>query len=108
MKFEKKTDKYRRERGGNSRFLEILCAECGTRVLIYQKDGNGGLFRCYLNRIFFPEQYASLQETARDTKDMPNLACECGAIIGVPMRHTDDRLAFRLIHDRFGKKLFHQ
>ena len=46
-----KSDKYRKSRGGYSRFLDIYCDHCGKKVFIYQKDGLGELKRLYLDRI---------------------------------------------------------
>ena len=94
-----KKDKYLRQRGGKARMLNISCTACETFVLRYQKDGPGNLLRCYLNRIFAPPELEDLQRdpTIQKPKDMPNLACpNCHTVIGTPMRHIDDRLAFRL------------
>lgn len=66
---------------------------------MYQKDGPGQLLRCYLNRIFAPPALERLQHNPVITEpnSMPNLACpNCKALIGTPMRHFDERLAFRL------------
>jgi len=45
------SDKFRKNRGGWSRFLTISCKICGTFLFHYQKDGSGPLKRCYLDRI---------------------------------------------------------
>jgi len=92
-----KKDKFRRVRGGIARMLNIHCAVCGAWVLKYQKDGIGQLMRCYLNRIFAPPELEQLQRdlNIREPKDMPNLVCSnCQTLIGTPMRHHDQRLAF--------------
>lgn len=102
-----KHDQYRRARGGKAKMLDVLCAKCGAEVLLYQKDGDGNLLRCYLNRIFAPSKYEELQHSAKITvpKDMPNLECgKCGQVIGSPMRHLDGRLAFRLRYGFFSKR----
>lgn len=94
-----KKDKYSRQRGGKSRMLNIHCAACNTHILRYQKDGPGNLLRCYLNRIYAPPELEQLQHDAAITEpsDMPNLVCPgCNTVVGTPMRHVDDRLAFRL------------
>ena len=46
-----KQDKFRKNRGGYSRLLDLSCAKCGTRLFSYQKDGSGILKRLYLDRI---------------------------------------------------------
>ena len=104
---KKKNDRYRKARGGKATMLDILCVGCGAEVLLYQKDGDGNLHRCYLNRIFGPAKYEALQHAMKiiEPKDMPNLICEkCSAVIGSPMRHLDGRLAFRLRHGFFSKR----
>ena len=100
-----KNDQYRRARGGSSELYEILCAECQDLVILYQKDGPGQLLRCYVNRIFAPDKWEQLQHDPNlDIKSMPNLTCECGALIGTPMRHRDDRLAFRLLRGKYVRR----
>jgi hypothetical protein len=49
-----KNDIYRRRRGGDSKLLAIHCRKCKSFICFYQKDGHGGLFRLYLDRIFEP------------------------------------------------------
>jgi len=48
---ELKNDKYKRNREGYSRVLELSCAHCGTLVCYYQKDGPGIIKRFYADRI---------------------------------------------------------
>ncbi|MFA5743185.1 MAG: hypothetical protein WC921_04355 [Candidatus Paceibacterota bacterium] len=103
---EIKRDKYFRDRESTFVILSIGCAKCGKRILLYQKDGRGGLKRLYLNRILAPEILASLQDAIRDAKEMKILKCECGADIGIPMLHREGRLAFWLIHGAFSKNKY--
>lgn len=94
-----KRDRYLRVRGGKTRILDIFCSACNTLVLTYQKDGPGQLLRCYLNRIFAPPELERLQHDPAITEPahMPALVCpSCKSVIGTPMRHFDERLAFRL------------
>ena len=102
-----KNDKYRKARGGQARLLDIFCSKCDFRVLIYQKDGKGFLHRTYLNRIFWPEKYESLQYDRNvKVKNMPNLKCQsCDEVIGTPMIHRDGRLAVRLRYGYFYKNI---
>ncbi len=103
-----KKDKFRRVRGGIARMLNIYCVACDMWILKYQKDGIGQLMRCYLNRIFAPPELEQLQRnpSVRELKDMPNLLCpNCKTVIGTPMRHADERLAFRLMKGKYTKKI---
>ena len=106
-----KKDLYRRSRGGKTKLIDIYCAACNSLLLVYQKDlPKGALKRCYLDRIFWPEEYASLSGSKEvlETKNMPNLVCgKCGAVIGGPLlytKHGEHRLAYSLIIGRFVKK----
>lgn len=103
-----KRDKYLSERGGPAKFIKISCSVCGKLIFIYQKDGPGWLKRCYLNRIIEPEAYASLQRDAhiREPKDLKNLFCACGEVLGVPVRHKDGRFAFQLIRGKFKRSVY--
>jgi guanylate kinase len=94
-----KNDRYRQLRGGRARLIEVTCTKCSGLVLLYQKDGRGHLFRCYLNRIVAPLPLAALQTTPAiaEPRDLSILECpSCRTGIGMPMRHLDGRLAFRL------------
>ncbi len=43
-------DEFQKNRGSNSRVLDVTCAHCGTHVTFYQKDGPGMLKRMYVDR----------------------------------------------------------
>jgi len=94
-------------RGGKSTFLDIQCSQCDGTVLIYQKDGDGALMRCYLNRIFSPPGYERLQYQANlRLKEIPNLRCPyCDNLIGIPMIQQDGRFAFRIKPGTFKKQV---
>jgi hypothetical protein len=96
-----------RARGGKAKMVHINCAKCGNEVLYYQKDGIGFIKRCYLNRIAGPKKWSCLKDDQNiaDPKDMPNLICDCGNIIGIPMCYMDGRLAYRMEKGTFAKKL---
>ncbi len=104
-----KSDQYRRVRGGTAEMIDVVCSACGKRVILYQKDGPGQLLRCYINRIFAPKELEQLQYDSKlDTKSMPNLVCECGTLIGNPMRYRDNRLAFRLLRGKYQRRKSHE
>lgn len=99
-------DKYTRARGGTSILIDIKCAICGNLIINYQKDGVGYLHRCYINRIQAPRKYSELQYDTKikEPKALPNLACDCGEVIGYPMKYIDGRLAYRLERGKFKSK----
>jgi len=104
--YKLKHDSHQSSRG-EAHLLNISCTRCETLILKYQKDGKGNLLRCYINRIFYPEEYSTLQNSmlVQQPKDMPNLECQnCKTIIGTPIRHDDGRLAYRLIKGTYMKK----
>ncbi len=103
-----KRDKYLSERGGTTKIIKVSCGSCGKLIFVYQKDGHGWLKRCYLNRILEPEEYARMQRDYRlkDFRDIKNLVCACGKLLGVPVRHKDGRLAFQLIRGNFKRSLY--
>lgn len=102
-KIKIKKDKFLKKRGGNAKVINVSCSKCGNLIFIYQKDGPGWLKRCYLNRILEPEKFARLQQdlTIKEPKDLRNLVCSCGQVLGSPTKHKDDRLAFHLIRGNF-------
>lgn len=94
MKF--KNDKYRRDRGGYSRLLQIVCRECGSLVCFYQKDGSGNLRRMYADRISDPKVSISRKD----------LTCPKGHLLGVKIIYEKEkRPAFRLFADSVTKKI---
>lgn len=100
-----KRDKYFRERGKSAKIINIACMKCGHVLFVYQKDGPGWLKRCYLNRIIEPRKYSELQLKIKSEKELGNLVCDCGSIIGSPINHKDGRIAFSLIRGRFKRGL---
>ena len=102
-----KKDKYFRERGGKARLIKVICSNCEKLIFLYQKDGPGHLKRCYLNRIIEPKEYALLNKNPniKEPKDIRNIICRCGNIIGSPIIYQDGRLAFHLIRNNFRREL---
>ncbi|MEK7140368.1 MAG: hypothetical protein AAB815_01135 [Patescibacteria group bacterium] len=100
-----KKDKYRKARGGYSRFWEIQCEKCKTVLAIYQKDGPGALKRMYLDRIVSPLSFEKLKYIPK--KKVPNLTCtNCKQLIGIPYIYKkEDRPAFRLFEGSVIKKI---
>jgi len=101
-----KKDKYVNARGGNSHFIDLFCSKCNQHLVLYQKDGQGRLFRLYLDRIFEPPELSSLYLKINNKNEMPNLKClKCGTLIATPMIYkSEKRLAFRLVPGSFIKK----
>lgn len=88
QEYKLKRDKFSRFRGGMSEFLDIYCANCNEKLLLYQKDGRGRLLRMYLDRIFEPASVLWGQ-----------LKCpKCDALIATPMVYVpEQRRALRII-----------
>ncbi len=99
-----KSDKYRKARGGYSRFLNIICEQCDQRILIYQKDGPGILKRLYLDRIIAPDNLVNLQKV--QINKVPNLECQkCKTVLGIPFMYKKERRdAFRLFAGAITKR----
>lgn len=95
-KIKFKSDKYKKNRGGYSRLLDIQCGKCSDHLFFYQKDGPGILKRMYLDRIYESPKYSGLESNS--LKDIPKLTCSnCMSLIGIPyIYEKENRLAFRL------------
>jgi hypothetical protein len=97
MKLKLKQDKYRKSRGGHSRFLAVSCAKCKTQVAIYQKDGPGILKRMYLDRIVEPKNAATAEKF---------ICKKCKEVLGVPIVYKkENRPAYRLFEGAVTKKI---
>ncbi len=105
QKIKLKSDKFKKIRGGYSRFLEIKCEKCKNVLALYQKDGPGPLKRMYIDRIFSPEKLVKLQNVV--IKKIPNLICpKCKQVIGIPnIYQKEKRPAFRLFEGSVTKKI---
>lgn len=93
---EFKNDKYRKSRGGRSRFLDIRCRKCDKHICVYQKDGAGNLRRMYVDRINKPVVSILKKE----------LTCPSGHVLAVKILYAKEkRPAFRLFVDAVTKKI---
>jgi len=94
-----KSDRFRKNRGGSSRWLLLHCEKCNNSIAVYQKDGPGILKRLYLDRILLP---AILKD-----KNNKNLACKkCKTSLGVRyIYEKENRQAYRLFAGAVGKKI---
>lgn len=91
-----KNDRYKKNRGGSSKILEIACVKCGAAICKYQKDGPGSLRRMYVDRIIDP--IISIHSKA--------LVCPKGHMLGVLVIYEkEDRPAFRVIAEAVAKKI---
>lgn len=95
-------DRYRKNRGGHSRWLLLYCEKCKNSIAIYQKDGPGILKRLYLDRIAIPKELVN--------KSNKNLICKkCKTILGAQVIYDkENRLAYRLFAGAIGKKVIKQ
>jgi len=106
MKSQLKNDKYKKSRGGYSRFLQIVCASCSKEIAIYQKDGSGILKRMYLDRI--SDSKYSKQESFPVKKVLPFVCLnnKCNKVLGVVINYEkENRLAYRLFVGVIAKKI---
>jgi len=90
-----KSDKFKKNRGGYSRWLLLSCEKCANPLLLYQKDGPGILKRLYLDRITAPNIGSG------------NLICKkCKTLLGIPITYKkEDRPAIRLFAGAINKKI---
>lgn len=94
MAFE--NDKYKKVRGGYSRFLDICCQKCSEHICYYQKDGPGNLRRMYLDRIV----------DAKVSISRKDFSCTNNHLLGVKIIYEKEkRPAFRLFVDSVTKKI---
>ncbi len=92
------SDKFKKARGGNSRWLSVFCEKCQEPLVKYQKDGPGILKRMYLDRIHEIDTRKWLKS---------NFECpSCKTILGVPIIYKkEDRPAIRLFAGAVGKRI---
>ena len=103
--FSFKKDKYKSNRGGHSRLLNVCCRKCENVVAVYQKDGPGNLRRMYMDRILAPAELVDLQTLS--VEDTPILRCKkCNEVLGTSYIYLKEkRKAFRLYQDAVTKRL---
>ena len=92
-----KNDRFKKNRGGYSRWLSLSCEKCKNQIMIYQKDGPGILKRLYLDRIIFPY----------NLKGKEKLECDkCKTILGIhTIYQKENRPAYRLFAGAVNKKI---
>lgn len=90
--FEFADDAFLAERGGTSTLLLASCAQCGTDIFLYQKDGPGPLLRCYFDRIHHDSTLAVHERQA--------FCRRCGLPLGRSGLYRDSRHAIFLYPDR--------
>jgi len=92
-----KSDRFKKNRGGYSRWLSLSCEKCKTQLMIYQKDGPGILKRLYLDRIV----------SSNDLKDKDKFECKkCKTVLGIrTLYKKENRPAYRLFAGSIEKKI---
>lgn len=100
------TDTFRKARGGKAMMLTLYCASCNSPLLLYQKDGTGNLYRCYIDRILYPIKYRQMLSQFNNVKRFPQLKCQyCNAAIGTPMVYEkENRFAYGLFVGKFYRR----
>lgn len=96
MPLSLKNDRFRKNRGGHSRWLLLHCELCKQTIATYQKDGPGILKRLYLDR-FAP---------GVDTHNKHLVCAGCKTVLGVKtVYEKEQRPAYRLFAGAIGKKI---
>ncbi len=86
-----------------SKHLNISCGQCGNFLVRYKKEGSGQLIRLYLDKILGPKSLTDLKFMSKKSS-LPVLVCpECNHLVGHPMEHEGNRLAYRMIKGSFKK-----
>jgi hypothetical protein len=100
-KFSPKKDRFLKKRGGDAKFLYVVCADCDEPAMVYQKDGPGQTLRYYSDRIVWPPELVERQQEvdAESVKRVGALAClNCNNILGLPMVYKpENRAAYRAV-----------
>jgi hypothetical protein len=91
-----KSDRFKKNRGGYSRWLLLSCEKCKNPILFYQKDGPGILKRLYIDRIVDGKNFVD-----------KNLVCkECKTVLGIKIVYQkENRQAYRLFAGAIEKKV---
>lgn len=98
VKVSFKSDKFKKNRGGYSRWLVLYCEKCKHEICVYQKDGPGILKRLYSDRIISAKQ--------RIEKDKNLVCAKCQILLGMPIIYKkENRPAYRLFAGAVGKKI---
>lgn len=90
-----KKDVYYREHQNRTSIVRIFCRECGTKLLLYQKDGKQGWLKwCYFDRIIKP------WFNSRNS----NMQCpKCNRVIGKKTVRKG-RLSYEIIRKSFKRR----
>lgn len=107
MEFILKQDQFSKNRGGESLLLKLSCRNCHTQLMIYQKDGEGDLKRCYFDRIYWlkiPSNNSNnpstilINPTETELNYYNLITCShCQTVIGYPSIYLPEkRLALQL------------
>lgn len=89
-------DSYKKNRGGWSRILLVSCTNCNFKLFYYQKDGQGPLKRCYLDRICLIK-----------IKQTDYVCASCKELLGIyqPYKKEFDRPAIRWLSGAVNYKI---
>lgn len=99
-----KNDKYKIKRGNFSKIILLTCKNCKHKIGYYQKDGDGWLKRCYVDRLYI---LPKLNHAKFSLKKF--FTClKCKSILGKPLIYQkESREAFEIDRQKLlRKKLF--
>ncbi len=88
-----------KKRGGTARWLLLGCGACKEDFALYQKDGQGNLYRLYLDRLASTTGERPFRDLGKSA--ISALRCaSCDELIATPMTYENDRhprTALRLV-----------
>lgn len=88
-----------------TKIISLYCSQCDASIARYKKQGSGALICLIIDRILEPPSLVKLKRVT-SRLELPPLVCsQCGFLIGVPMIHEGNSLAFRLVRGSFRRKL---
>lgn len=86
--------------------VEIHCADCKKRIMIYRKKDADPLIYCDTEGILFPKQLAMIKDNPeiKSPNQLAYLSCDCGKCIGLPVMRDSGKLSFRLVERSYVEK----
>ena len=90
-----KVDGYSAARGGDSRAIFLHCRRCRALAMIYQKDGDGDLYRCYNDRVIESTLRCAPRTLSRQQQSWECSSCD--EPIGVAMVYETGKGATQFV-----------
>lgn len=83
--------------------VEIICADCGKRILLYKKENSNPLTYCDIHGILSPTKLAKIKNDPgiKSPDQIAYLGCDCSKCIGLPVISDSGKLSFRMVKGSF-------